>query len=48
MAKLAGKLRDCDKPGSAGGADLDDLWGEAIRVLTQFCAERPAFWKRPR
>lgn len=47
MAELARKLRDCDRPGTARGAGLDELWEEAIRVLTQCATQRPAFWKRP-
>ncbi|MCW2930177.1 MAG: Vault protein inter-alpha-trypsin domain protein [Actinomycetia bacterium] len=46
VAELAGKLRDCDKPGPARGAELNELWEEAIRVLAQFATQRPAFWKR--
>ena len=51
LAKLARALHACDGPGSPGGAGLDALWQEAIRVLTGFAgdasppASRP-FWKR--
>ena len=52
LGGLARKLRACDEPGPPRGADLDALWAEAIRLLTEFAgsgpAGRPAFWKRPR
>ena len=57
LTELAVKLRACDTPGAPAGADLDALWNEAIRVLTEFSRPRagdPAaedrhfFWKRPR
>ncbi len=52
LAGLARKLRACDEPGPPRGADLDALWAEAIRLLTEFAgsgpAGRPEFWKRPR
>ena len=38
---LARKLRECDKPGSPRGAELDALWEEAIRLLTGFAAQDP-------
>jgi Ca-activated chloride channel homolog len=56
LTELAVKLRACDTPGAPAGADLDALWNEAIRVLTEFSRPRagdPAaedrhfFWKRP-
>jgi hypothetical protein len=52
LAGLARQLRACDEPGAPRGADLDALWAEAIRLLTEFAgsgpAGRPKFWKRPR
>jgi Ca-activated chloride channel family protein len=52
LAGLARALRACDGPGRPGGARLEALWQEAIRVLTGFAgdagprtASRP-FWKR--
>jgi Ca-activated chloride channel homolog len=52
LAGLARQLRACDEPGAPRGADLDALWAEAIRLLTEFAgsgpAGRPEFWKRPR
>ena len=52
LAGLARKLRACDEPGPPRGADLDALWAEAIRLLTEFAGSGPAgspeFWKRPR
>jgi Ca-activated chloride channel homolog len=50
LAELAHRLRACDEPGPPRGADLDALWAEAIRLLTEFAGSgpaRPAFWKRP-
>ena len=47
LAGLARRLRDSDKPGPARGPGLDELWNEAIRLLTQFSGQRAAFWKRP-
>ena len=41
LTALAGKLRECDKPGSPRGAELDALWAEAIHVLTGFAAQDP-------
>jgi len=41
LTALARKLRECDKPGSPRGADLDALWEETIRLLTGFAAEDP-------
>ena len=41
LTALARKLRGCDKPGSPRGAELDTLWGEAIRLLTGFAAQDP-------
>ena len=41
LTALAGKLRECDKPGSPRGAELDALWAEAIRLLTGFAAQDP-------
>lgn len=57
LTELAVKLRACDTPGALAGADLDALWDEAIRVLTEFsrpragdpgAEDRHFFWKRPR
>ena len=57
LTELAVKLRACDTPGAPAGADLDALWNEAIRVLTEFsrpragdpgAEDRHFFWKRPR
>jgi Ca-activated chloride channel family protein len=57
LTELAVKLRACDAPGAPRGADLDALWDEAIRVLTEFswpqagdgdADDRHEFWKRPR
>jgi Ca-activated chloride channel family protein len=57
LTELALKLRACDTPGAPAGADLDALWDEAIRVLTEFSRPRAGdpgaedghfFWKRPR
>ncbi|MFZ2048668.1 MAG: hypothetical protein WAV12_32090, partial [Trebonia sp.] len=57
LTELAVKLRACDTPGAPAGADLDALWNEAIRVLTEFSRPRAGdpgtedrhfFWKRPR
>jgi hypothetical protein len=44
-------LRACDGPRWPGGAWLDALWQEAIRVLTGFAGDASpaasrAFWKR--
>jgi len=36
LARLAGRLRDCDQPGRLQGTDLDALWEDAIRELTAF------------
>ncbi len=52
LARLARRLRACDGPGCPRGAELDSLWAEAIRLLTEFAADarpaaRRAFWKRP-
>ena len=41
LTALAGKLRECDKPGSPRGAELDALWEETIRLLTGFAAQDP-------
>ena len=56
LAELARELHACDGPGWPGGARLDALWQEAIRVLTGFAGETGgdagpgtasrAFWKR--
>jgi Ca-activated chloride channel family protein len=51
LAELARALHACDGPGSPGGARLDALWQEAIRVLTEFAGDASpaasrAFWKR--
>lgn len=51
LARLARELHACDGPGAPGGASLDALWQEAIRVLTGFAADAGpaasrAFWKR--
>jgi Ca-activated chloride channel family protein len=51
LAELARALHACDGPGSPGGARLDALWQEAIRLLTEFAgdagpAASRAFWKR--
>ena len=57
LTELAVKLRACHTPGAPAGADLDALWSEAIRVLTEFsrpragdpgAEDRHFFWKRPR
>jgi Ca-activated chloride channel family protein len=57
LTELADKLRACDTPGAPARADLDALWNEAIRVLTEFsrpragdpgAEDRHFFWKRPR
>jgi Ca-activated chloride channel homolog len=56
LTELAAKLSACDTPGAPGGADLDALWDEAIRVLRKFTQpqdddrggdDRNEFWKRP-
>ena len=39
LAGLARELRACDGPGWPGGARLDALWQEAIRVLTEFAGD---------
>ena len=41
LTALARKLRDCDKPGSPRGAELDTLWEDAIRLLAGFAAQDP-------
>ena len=41
LTDLARKLRQCDKPGSPRGAEVDALWEEAIRQLTGFAAQDP-------
>ena len=41
LTALARKLRECDKPGSPRGAELDALWEEAMRQLTGFAAQDP-------
>src|ERR1017187_1169740 len=41
LTALARKLRECDKPRSPRGAELDTLWEEAIRLLTGFAAQDP-------
>ena len=41
LTALARKLRECDKPGSPRGAELDALWEETIRLLTGFAAQDP-------
>jgi Ca-activated chloride channel homolog len=41
LTALARKLRDCDKPGSPSGAELDTLWEDAIRLLAGFAAQDP-------
>jgi hypothetical protein len=57
LARLAGKLRDCDQPPPQCGTELDALWDETIALLTAFGEGRlpadkgarpPAhpFWKR--
>src|SRR5580704_9467253 len=51
VAGLARELHACDGPGWPGGAMLDALWQEAIRVLTGFAGDMSkgasrAFWKR--
>jgi Ca-activated chloride channel family protein len=56
LAELARELHACDGPGWPGGARLDALWQEAIRVLTGFAGDTTgdagpgaasrAFWKR--
>jgi hypothetical protein len=57
LALLAARLRACDTPHAPRGAELDALWDEAIRVLTEFTQlqagdigahDRGEFWKRPR
>jgi Vault protein inter-alpha-trypsin domain len=39
LTTLTRKLRECDKPGSPRGAELDALWEEAIRLLAGFAAQ---------
>ncbi len=46
LTELVRKLRECDKPGSLRGTELDALWEETIRLLTGDA--RDAFWKRTR
>jgi Ca-activated chloride channel homolog len=51
LGDLARELHACDGPGSPGGARLDALWRDAIRVLTDFAGDASppasrAFWKR--
>jgi Ca-activated chloride channel family protein len=41
LTALARMLRECDKPGSPRGAELDALWEEATRQLTGFAAQDP-------
>ncbi len=41
LTALARKLRECDRPGSPRGTELDALWAEAIRLLTGFAAQDP-------
>jgi len=53
LAGLVRRLRACDRPEAPRGAELDALFGEAVRLLTGFAtgagpAARHAFWKRPR
>jgi Ca-activated chloride channel family protein len=57
LTELAVKLRACDAPQAPHDADLDVLWSETIRVLTEFSSpragdpgaeDRHSFWKRPR
>jgi Ca-activated chloride channel family protein len=57
LAELVTKLQACDAPGAPRGADLDALWDEAIRLLTEFTRPdgkgaggggRKDFWKRRR
>ena len=39
LAGLARELHACDGPGSPGGARVEALWQEAIRVLTGFARD---------
>ncbi|HEV2934932.1 MAG TPA: VIT domain-containing protein [Streptosporangiaceae bacterium] len=53
LAGLVRRLRACDRLEAPRGAELDALFGEAVRLLTGFAtgagpAARHAFWKRPR
>jgi Ca-activated chloride channel homolog len=57
LAELVIKLRACEAPGSPRGADLVELWNEAVRLLTAFAqppasgagtAGRGTFWRRDR
>jgi Ca-activated chloride channel family protein len=55
LAGLIKKLQACEAPGAPRGADLDALWNEAIRLLTEFTQPgdagtggRGEFWKRRR
>jgi Ca-activated chloride channel family protein len=41
LTALARRLRDCDKPGSPRGTELDTLWEDAIRLLAGFAAQDP-------
>jgi Ca-activated chloride channel family protein len=41
LTALARKLRECDKPGSPRGAELDALWEKATRQLAGFAAMYP-------
>lgn len=56
LTELAVKLRVCDTALAPSGTDLDALWKETIRVLTEFsrpragdtsAEDRHDFWKRP-
>jgi Ca-activated chloride channel homolog len=40
LAKLASKLRDCDRPGPPRGQELDALWDETIAQLARFAEGR--------
>ena len=57
LARLAGRLHDCDQPAPPAGPELDMLWDEAVAQLAAFAEGRwPAvegpmrrdqrFWKR--
>jgi Ca-activated chloride channel family protein len=60
LAELVTKLQTCDAPKAPRRADLDALWNEAIRLLTEFTQPgaggargaggegRQEFWKRRR
>jgi len=47
LARLAARLRECDKPPPPRGTDLDALWEQTITLLTAFAEGRPLAGRRP-